>query len=495
MTGGESMKNKSIKKNFIYNSILTSANIVFPLITAPYLSYTLGADNIGKVNFATSLVNWFILISAFGIPRYGIREIARNRDNKKDLSNTFWNLILIQACLTIISIGLYLLVIFNVPRFENQLNIHLMMILMLVLNVFSIDWFYQGIEEYSYITIRNIAFKIISIILMFVMVKNSEDYIIYAGINIFGLCFNNVLNYLHTKKYIDKKIYKLEILKYLKELNIYFLTTLIIALYTQLDQLFIGYGSEQHLAFYLRSKTILGIGTSITNSIVTVLVPRTAYLIKNNFEEYKKIISQSINYIYIMGLPCVVGIFLLSKEVMLFLGGEEFVPASYSLQIISILVVVNSIGTWQVNQILIPYRKEKIAFNIQCIAAVISVVLNILLVPKLSFIGAAIAWGTTELMLIFMEGIAIKKECKDIKIEYITSSFKRYFISALIMAVPILIIKSIVDNYMLVIFISVFISPIVYACSCILLKDDIALQVFEQLKSKLMNNKISDIKI
>ena len=74
-------------------------------------------------------------------------------------------------------------------------------------------------------------------------------------------------------------MYKLEILTYLKELRIYFFTTLIIALYTQLDQLFIGYGSEQHLAFYLRSKTILGIGLSITNSLITVLIPRTAYLI------------------------------------------------------------------------------------------------------------------------------------------------------------------------------------------------------------------------
>ena len=250
MTEGEKVKNKSIKKNFIYNSILTSANIVFPLITAPYLSYTLGAENIGKVNFATSIVNWFILISSFGIPRYGIREIARNRDNKKELTNTFWNLILIQASLSIIAIIVYLLAIFNVPRFESELNIHLMMVMMLILNVFSIDWFYQGIEEYSYITIRNIAFKIISIILMFAIVKNSDDYMIYAGINIFGLCFNNVLNYLNTKKYIDKKMYKLEILTYLKELRIYFFTTLIIALYTQLDQLFIGYGSEQHLAFY-----------------------------------------------------------------------------------------------------------------------------------------------------------------------------------------------------------------------------------------------------
>lgn len=489
MTGGESMKNKSIKKNFIYNSILTSANIVFPLITAPYLSYTLGAENIGKVNFATSLVNWFILISAFGIPRYGIREIARNRDNKRDLTNTFWNLILIQAGLTIIAISLYLFVIFNVSRFQSELNMYIMMILMLVLNVFSIDWFYQGIEEYSYITIRNIAFKIISIILMFFMVKNSDDYMIYAGINIFGLCFNNILNYLNTKKYIDKKIYKLEIIRYLKELRIYFFTTLIIALYTKLDQLFVGYKSEQDLAFYLRSKTISGVGLSITNSLITVLVPRTAYLIKNDYEEYKKIISKSINYIYIIGLPCIVGILLLSREMMIVLGGEEFIPASYSLQIISFLIVINAIGGWQVNQILIPYRKEKIAFNIQCIAAIISVILNIILVPKLSYIGAAIAWCITESMLVIMEGIAIKKKCKDIKIKYINSSLIKYIISVICMAIPIVLIKSIIQNNILVIFISTTISPFIYAFSCILLKDEISLSILEQLKSKFSEKK------
>ena len=489
MAVDESMKNKSIKKNFIYNSILTSSNMVFPLLTAPYLSYTLGAENIGKVNFATSLVNWFILISAFGIPRYGVREIARNRDDKKELTNTFWNLILIQVILSIIAIGVYLLIILNLPRFENELNIYLMMVMMLILNIFSIDWFYQGIEEYSYITIRNIVFKILSIILIFVMVKNDSDYIIYAGINIFGLCFNNILNYLNTKKYIYKKIYKLNILKYLKELRIYFLTTLIVALYTQLDHLFIGYSSEQHLAFYLRSKSIQGIGMSITNSLITVLIPRTAYLIKNDYEAYKRVISHSINYIYIIGLPCIVGIFLLSKELIMFLGGEEFIPASYSLKIISILIVINTIGSWQVNQILIPYRKEKIALNIQIISAIISVALNIIMIPKLSFIGAAIAWCITESMLVIMEAIAIKRECKDIRIEYITASFKKYFMSVLCMAIPIIIIKSTIKNYRLVIFMSIIIAPFIYGISCILLKDDIALNAFQQLKYKLVKNK------
>lgn len=483
------MKNKSIKKNFIYNTILTSANIIFPLVTAQYLSYTLGAENIGKVNFATSFVNWFILISAFGIPRYGIREIARNRDNKKELSNTFWNLILIQSILSIIAIVLYLLVIFNVSRFESNLNIHLLMITMLILNVFSIDWFYQGIEEYSYITIRNIAFKIMSIVLIFIIVKSPEDYILYAKINIFGLCFNNILNYLNTKNYIYKKIYKFEIVKYIKELKVYFITTIVVALYTQLDQLFIGYGCEQHLAFYLRSKTVQGIALSITNSIVTVLIPRSAYLIKNDYESYKNVISKSINYIYIIGLPCVVGIFLLSKEIMLFLGGDEFIPASYSLKIISILIVINAVGSWQVYQILLPYGKEKLALNIQIISAIISVVLNIILVPKLSFIGASIAWCITEIMLVIMEAIVIKQECNDIKIKYITISFKKYFISSLVMAIPIIMLKQILKNYILIIFISLLIAPFIYSISCILLNDDLVLSIFNNLKLNLIRNK------
>ena len=293
---------------------------------------------------------------------------------------------------------------------------------------------------------------------------------IYAGINIFGLCFNNVLNYLNAKKYINKKMYKLEMLTYLTELRIYFFTTLIVALYTQLDQLFIGYESEQHLAFYLRSKTILGIGLSITNSLITVLIPRTAYLIKNDYEAYKKVISKSINYIYIIGLPCIVGLFLLSREIMIFLGGEEFILASYSLKIISVLIVVNAVGSWQVNQILIPYRKENVALKIQTISAIVSIVLNIMLVPKISYIGAAIAWCITESILVIMEAIAINRKCKDIKIKYITSSLKKYLISVLCMAIPIIIIKSIINNHIVVILISVIIAPFIYGISCIFFK-------------------------
>ena len=161
------MKVKSMKKNYIYNLILTVVNMIFPLVTAPYLSFVLGAENIGKVNYATSVVTRFTLFAAFGIPRYGIRGIPRKRNNRKKLSTSFWNLLLIQGILSIVAIGVYLLIILNISIFKQDLALYAMMIITIVLNIFSIDWFYQGIEEYGYIAIRNLMLKVISIILIF----------------------------------------------------------------------------------------------------------------------------------------------------------------------------------------------------------------------------------------------------------------------------------------------------------------------------------------
>lgn len=476
---------KSLKKNYFYNLVYTVVNMIFPLITAPYLSYILGAENIGKVNYATSIVTWFTLFAAFGIPRFGIREIAKNRDDRKKLSSSFWNLIFIQTILSSIAIIVYLILVFNVQSLQQERTLYLLMVIMIVLNIFSIDWFYQGIEEYGYITIRNIIFKVISIALIFVMIKEKDDYIFYALINIFGLSFNNVLNYISAQKHIDKKIYEFKTFNYLKQLKVYFMTTLVIALYTQLDQTFLGSISEKDLAYYLRSKTVLGVGFSVVNSAVTIFIPRVAYLAKNNYEEYKNIIEKSINYIYLLALPCVVGIFTLAKEIMIFLGGVEFIEAKYSLMIISCLCLLTSIGAWQVNQVLLPNGKEKLALKIQSTVAVLSIILNIILIPKYTYIGAAIAWTISECVLTILEAIFIRKEIKTLKIKYLTSSFIKYLLAVVMMGISIVIIKMFITNYILVIGVSLVVAPIIYFGMIIILKDKIVLEGINQiLKNK-----------
>lgn len=479
------MKQKSMAKNYIYNLILTTLNIIFPLITAPYLSKILGAENIGKVNYATSIVNWFILFAAFGIPRYGVREIARKRDSRKKCSDAFWNLLIIQMALSLVCIVIYLVVIFTNSTFNTDLGLYLSMIVMIVLSIFSIDWFYQGMEEYGYITVRNIFVKLITIILMFIMIKNRDQYLRYAILNIIGLGFNNVLNYFHAFKYVDKKVYKLKLGYYIKELKVYFMTTLVVALYTQLDQVIVGSVSQKDLALYVRSSTILGVGLNVTNSLITILIPRVSYLVVNNYSEFKRTIKKSINYIYILALPCVAGIFMLSDEIMYILGGKEFLPASSSLKIISFVVLVTSIGAWQINQILLSLRKEKVAFNIQSLGCIISIIMNLILIYRFSYIGASITRVITETLLVILSGGYIRIKIKDIKVTYITKSLIKYVIATCVMTIYIYSIKVIGLSSLFTIILSVTGGPIIYFIIIILLRDEIILELVRKAKLRL----------
>lgn len=482
------MQKKSLKVNYFYSTILTIINMIFPLMTAPYLSYILGADNIGKVNYATSIINWILIFTGFGIPRYGIREIARNRDDKDKLSNSFWNLLFIQLVLSVIAVIIYLVIIFSFDVFREELYLYLIMLGLIILNIFSIDWFYQGIEEYKYISNRNLIIKIFSLIMIFIMIKSKEQYLLYAFINIIALSFNNILNYLHTKKFIERKILKFDFLFYLKELRVYFITTLTISIYTQLDQIFVGTLSARDLAFYMRSKTIQGIGLNILNSLIVVLIPRIAYLFENDFNEYKNMLNKSINYIYLIGLPSVMGIILLSSEIMLFLGGSEFLPARYSLNIIAILIIISSIGSWQINQVLLPYRYEKLALKIQVSAAIFSIILNIIFVPRLSYIGAAITWVLTEIFLVIVESIVIKNKCSELDIKYFSSSLIKYIISTIIMSIVVYIIKMTFDNNFVSIIISVISGAGVYITILIILRDSLVYSTINDLKNKYLKS-------
>ena len=480
------MKNKSLKKSYFYNIIFTMINMVFPVITAPYLSYILGAENIGKINYATSIINWILIFTTFGIPRYGIREVAKNRNDKENLSNAFWNLLLIQLILSIIAIIIYLYIIFSFDVFRSERILYLMMVIMIILNIFSIDWFYQGIEEYKYITSRNLIIKIFSLIMIFTIINKKEQYLLYALINILALSFNNILNYLNTKKFIQNKITKINILFYLKELKVYFITTFTISIYTQLDQIFIGSLSQIDLAFYVRSKTIFSIGLNILNSLIIVLIPRLAYLFEENFNEYKNILNKSINYIYLIGLPCSIGMISLSREIMIFLGGIEFIPASYSLNIIAILIVINSVGSWQINQVLLPYKYENLALRIQLGGAALSVILNIILIPRYSYIGAAITWIFTETFLVIVEAIVIKRKCSELSIKYFNSSLIKYLISTVIMYIVVLIIKTTFSNNFVIIALSTISGAIAYMISVIILKDNIVCGIVSELTNKYL---------
>ncbi|MGL4373773.1 MAG: oligosaccharide flippase family protein [Turicibacter sp.] len=481
------MKQKSITKNYLYNLMLNGINLIFPLVTAPYLSQVLGALNIGKVNYAMSIVGWFILFASFGIPRYGMREISKNRKDKEQLTTIFWNLLNIQWILSLLVMVVYLGIIFYFQMFASELALYVMMMTMILLNIFSIDWFYQGIEEYGFLTFRNFIFKIINIILIFWLIQNPADYLMYGLISIIGLSINNVFNFIHAKKFLTKQTVKLSFWFYLNEMKTYFYITLIISLYTKLDQTLIGNLSQSDLALYLRSKVFLSIGFSVVNSLITVLIPRAAYLAKTNYEAYKSVLNATINYIYLLAFPCGMGLFLLSDELMLLFGGKEFLPGSVSLKIISILLVITSISIYQIEQILLPHQKEKAVVGIQISAAIFSVVLNSILIPRYSFIGASITWVLTEAFITVIETIYIHVVLKELNIHYVTRSTLNYIFATLLMALFIVFIKLNVASQFLIMIVSLVGGPIIYFLVLIIGRESVVTESIKTVISKVMH--------
>lgn len=272
------MKQKSLFINVIYNFIYTSLNLFYPVIIAPYVSRTLGAENLGKVNFASAVVNWFVLFAVFGTGTYGMREIAKVRDDKKQLSKVFSEIFIINIITSLLATISYLLFIFNVERIKDELPLFLIMSASIILNMLSIDWFFQGIEEYRYITIRNVIIKVISLFFIFLFIQERKHYIIYGLISVLGTSLNGVLNFIYSRKFVDLKFKSINPFRHLKNLKVFFVHTLVVNLYTNFDQVLLGFLSDtKSVAFMNRSKAIVSISISFANAISNATLSRSSY--------------------------------------------------------------------------------------------------------------------------------------------------------------------------------------------------------------------------
>lgn len=479
-------KEKSITKNFIFNLSLTLLNMAFPLFIAAYVSRVLGATNLGKYNFALSVANWFILLGSFGIPSYGIREIAKVSKDKKKMDTVFTELIIIQLICTMISLFLYFFVVIINGKMRSEITLFAVTGMSLLLNVVSIDWFYQGIEEYGYVVLRSLILKVISLILVFLLVDNKDKYVLYSAINVLALSFSNILNFRNSRKFVKLKVKNINIKRHFVKLKVFFISSIVISVYTQLDQVILGvFSPSREVAFYARSKQIVSIALSFTLALSTVLIPRIAFLYENDKEKYLDVLKKSIDYIYILAIPSMLGIACLAQEIMWAFGGNEFETASNSLIIVSLTVLIVSVGTWGFNQALLPCGKEKIALKGQLVMAIISIVLNLLLIPKFGYLGASISLVVAELVGT-MVGIYIIKET--FKFKYITKGLIRDIKASVVMVFGILLIKSnpMMTSNLIKLIVSLLIAPVIYFICLLLLKDYIVKDILRRFFKKMI---------
>lgn len=378
------MKKKSLGKNALLNGIRTLLNTLFPLITFPYISRVLSVEGVGKYNFAFSIVQYFLLIAALGISTYAIREGTPIRDNKKAINVFCSEIFTINMCSTAVAYLMLLISVLCIPKFHNY---------SLAIGIFGVEiffttlgteWIYSIYEEYAYITYRSIVFKIISIILLFMLVNREDDYLRYVGITVFANVGSNILNFIHVKKFCSFKITKtVNWKKHFTPIMVIFASTVATTVYINSDTTMLGLlTSDYNVGIYSVSSKIYRIIKQLLASVLIVSIPRLSMLSgQKRDDEYRKLLTNVFNTITILALPSVVGLFCLSEDIVAIISGPDYVNATTSLQLLSIALIFCLFG-WIYNQcVLIPAKRERIVFWATMISAVINIILNVFLIP------------------------------------------------------------------------------------------------------------------
>jgi O-antigen/teichoic acid export membrane protein len=461
--------NNKLTRNVFYSFLLQFTTLFFPLITIPYLSRVLGSALIGKVNFANSVVEWFIIFSTFGLLTYGVREVARIQQEPKKLSKFYSEILLLRIILTLIVSLVYLVSIHFIHRFQSDLTLFRLYGLLILFNIFSLDWFFQGVEDYKYITLRSIILKILSVIAIFVLIKQESHYMIYAGILIATLSIGHLLNFIHARKYVKVQLTDLKPLVHLKKMKFFFLTTLIVSIYTLLDQVFLGFiKGDVDVALYQRAKMFFYIGMSISVSINNAITPRINGYFMMDKEKYKSLLMNSLVTLIAIAIPIMLGVLALSKDLMVLFGGEEFEGASTALQIISPLLLIIPISIWNYQQRILPNNDEKIGYYINGMIALISIIMNVILVPSLGYVGTAFSWLIAESVGLIISLFYTQK--KD-SIKIVNLSNLNYFISGIVMFIVVLLTNQLLEMSWLNLGIQIIIGALTYFVTLILLRD------------------------
>lgn len=430
--------NKSIFKNFVFNTIYSVVNIIYPLITLTYISHTVYASGVGRFSFCLSIVTIFLSIAQLGIPKYGIREIAKNQKHKKKYSQTFWELFLINAISTTIIIVIYVLCLFNISYLKKYEDLFLVLLLLLFLNFFSVDWFFAGIEDFKYITIRSVCIKVISLIAVVIFVREPKDVLVYAIIYCISIGGNNIVNILYARKKVIRPVCKLNLKQHFKAVMILLAMNLAVDLYSQLDTTMLGIlSNEASVGYYTNPMKFVRVLVTVVISLGTVLLPRLSLLYnENKLSEVKYYVEKVWNLVIFSSLPFVFGIIACSQELVSVFLGSSFEPSNETLVILAFLIPILSIGNILSFELITINKENKILVAVSS-GAVINLILNYFLIIGYSQNGAAIASVISELVVVLIKIYYVNRE---IQLGVSIKSFVKPLIINLIMFVVCIII-------------------------------------------------------
>ena len=458
--------------------------MLFPLITFPYVCRVIEADGIGQINFFQSIISYISLFTCLGIPMYAIREIARDRSDVVQMNRTAMEILLLHSMLTLVGYAIVAILCLTVPQIQVNIPLFLILSLTIFFTAIGCEWFYKGIEDFKYITIRGLIIKTVSVVLLFIFVKSKTDLLYYGCYTVFGVLGGNIFNFYRLRKYIHREniiFSELHIKRHVKPVLKVFSFSVVTSIYLQLNTVLLGFLKNALAVGYFAAATkVMQMLLMMSSCLGSVMMPRASHLIAENKEdEFNRLIQKSYDFTLAIALPMTIGLIFCAPSLITALCGVKFEHSILPSQIIAPIILMVAISNVFGIQVLFPKGKINIVTLCCGIGAVADLILNLCLIPFFSYIGTSIAYlGAEVATTVSMYFIGRKY----IPIIYFKKSHLTYALGCIVMALALYGISLLQLPTLTILFLQGCCGVLAYFIILCICKDEMLVQILSKIK-------------
>ena len=478
----------SVKTNYGLNLVNTMSGVLFPLLVFPYVSRVMLPEGMGLVNFYASIIQYVIMLTALGIPLYAIRETAKVRDDADKLNKVSLEILSLHALLTVVGYFVLFILGLSVDKIQENLALFLMLSTNVFFTAIGCEWFYQGIENFKYVTIRGLIVKVVAIAFLFIFVHDRSDLLLYGLYTVIGSVGGNLFNFFKLRQYIDPHRVKLSTLhpfRHLRPVLKIFILYVIISIYSQLDIVMLGFMKDaSSVGYFTAALKVCTVLMGITTTLVSSLIPRMSNLLEiGQRKRFDELAQKTVDFAFTICTPIVFFLILEAPCIINILCGDSFEPAIRTMQLLAPQMLVISIAFILGSQILLPQGREKIFIWAAVWGAVLSLCLNLVLIPRYAQDGTAI--GTVVAQIAVLAGLMVMGR-KYLPVRYWSKHYAVCIVSSVVMFIAAGFAQREVDNVVFRLSVGCTVAFLSYFLCLFLLRDAFFITYMNEFKSKLV---------
>ena len=469
----ENNRNRSITRNVSYNTVITAMTYLFGAVSMMYVSRKLQPAANGRVDFANSIVHYFVLIAGLGMPWYAIRCCARFREDRKKLSKVFSELFSLGLLLAVISGAVLAVLCLTVNPFRDNRVLMLILGSVIVWNAIGCEWLYKGLERYKYLMFVSLITRTTALVLVFLAVHSPDDMLLYAGLSVLPTAAMAVCNFIFLGREVDTRFRFRINPEHLKPLLIFFAMSCMTTIYVNLDIVMLGLMKGDYetglYSLVSKGKTLL---TCFGGVLLSAAMPQvTVAWSEGNKERFREITKRSIGLIMAVNLALLAFALVFSEDCVLAMGGSSYLGATRAFRIMVISIAPIGLSNILGGQVLVPAGREKRLLLAEIIGAVVNLVLNLYVIPRYSINGAS---ATTLISEVLVWVVCLYYVCREVGLPVRdTLPDVRTPIACAVAAVPVYFLHVPIGNVFVRLAAEAAVFFGVYVCAGLLLREPI----------------------